>query len=182
MGFFKNIGEKLDTKVAAGKTKTEDVKQTVGNMDQKEKKLFKYSIYAVVILLFLFLGSCMVRSCNAPQQAQILPQEQYPVQQAAQAPVVVQQPSSGIGDMITGGAIGYMLGRSSQPQIQQPQVIERRTVVNRYVNRPITRPAPVVKSPAVQQRMQSIQTSRSINRSSGFKSFSRSSGFSGRRR
>jgi len=45
------------------------------------------------------------------------------------APVVVQQKDSGVGDMLLGGAIGYMLGSSGNRQAAPaPQIIERQVV------------------------------------------------------
>lgn len=98
-------------------------------------------------------------------QQQAAQPQQY---QQAQQPqtVVVQQPaqqSSGMGDMLTGAAIGamatHMLSGGSRQAAPAPvettRVIERRTVVNNYIDRtpkaatPVPTPAaPVAQAPA----------------------------------
>lgn len=76
-------------------------------------------------------------------------------QPQGQAPVIVQQQPAADNSLMTGalaGVAGYMLGRSSGSNNAAPQpaqVIERRTVVHHYINRPTPEVKPVpVPTPA----------------------------------
>ncbi|MDY7537545.1 hypothetical protein RGU72_04670 [Undibacterium sp. 5I1] len=102
------------------------------------------------------LSACGSRNDDARQPIQYAQQAQ-PQYASQAAPVIVQQPqqSSGTGDMLMGAAIGAMgmhLLSGNNNSSQQTQVVERRTVVNNYIERPATpaststpTPTPTVK-------------------------------------
>jgi hypothetical protein len=94
-----------------------------------------------VNIMFMALVCVALFGCSKePERSAVAPAPQ--AASAAQV-IVVQQPAqqSGMGDMLMGGAIGYMMGQSSarnSTPAPAPQVIERRTVI-----REVPRPAPV---------------------------------------
>lgn len=127
-------------------------------------------------------------ACSGHYDQAYVQQPQY-VQQAA--PVVVQQPvvvhDSGAGSMLMGGALGYMLGRSSGGAGDVHHTTVNRTVVNKTVIVQNNRPAPAPVAPKQSfSNYSSTYASRpsAPTRSSFSSSYSSRSSFSsyGRRR
>lgn len=155
-------------------------------------------------LVYLAVAA-MLAACGAHDEPQYQQQAQQPaiVQQApaanpaagmAPAPVIINQApaqASGGGsdmvrDMMLGGMIGHMIGssgsRSAAPAA--PQIIERRTVINRtYVQTPTTSPqvappakitaapAPAPSRPSYSQAYTASRPSTSVSRPSYSSSF-----------
>lgn len=170
----------------------------------------KKSLLALAVL-GAFMAGCSDHSsdvAHAPQYtAPAAPQTAAPQQ------VVVQQPAqSGTGDLLTGAALGYMAGNllngggSRQQAAPETRIIERRTVVNNYIERrptvKETTPAPTASpskpnygatyqaaKPAAPSygatyaaaKSSSLPSSYGASRPSSFSSPSRSSFSSGRR-
>lgn len=111
----------------------------------------------LLILLVTFLLAGCGKKAEEPVQAAV------PVAQSASGAqvIVVQQPAaqqqSGVGDMLMGGALGYMLGSQSAQRAPAAPVthIDRRTTVINQAPRVVQKPAappparlPVATSPA----------------------------------
>jgi len=104
------------------------------------------------------------------QQPQVV--QQAPAVMAAPAPVVVQEHHSGASDMLMGGALGYMLGRSTSAPApaagyhggEYNRTTVNKTVVNKTVivqnNHPAPVAAPIAKPiPAPTSRFGNAPTS-----------------------
>lgn len=174
---FKDIGEKFDAKVDQSKEHVGEIKSTINNMDQKEKKLFKYCAYVIVALFILFFGSCVLRGCDNKQASHInsvgavVPQEQLlPSTQAPMhaQPQVIQNTDPMVG-VLTGMAIGTIMsngvryngsnGYMDSRYIGPPRtVIINKTIIQpSSVNQIASKPnieAPKIKNPGDQVAIQ----------------------------
>lgn len=107
---------------------------------------------SLILIAALALAACSEK----PNSQASVPQQPVAVAPGQQPQVVVQQApqQSGVGDMLIGGAIGYMLGSSGQrTQVvqQAPQVVEGHTtkIIERKVPAKVEpKPASVALAPA----------------------------------
>jgi len=143
---------------------------------------------AVAVLIAAALAGCYDRPQYAQPVAQSAPMVAAP---AAAAPVIVNQAPahSGTGDMLMGGALGYLLGRSSgggggggnyggdTHRTTVNKTVVNKTVIVQQASRPVT-PAPAPK-PTFSKGYSAAYVSKPSAPSRG--SFSGYSGRSGRR-
>ncbi len=120
----------------------------------------KNTLIAIAVVSAIAVAVSMAACDRRSDVVQAAPQPYAPAPQPAQAaaPVIVNQPaaqSSGVGDMLMGGALGYMLGRSGSGGNggggNQGGTTVNRTVINKtvIVNRPpAATPAPTPITPA----------------------------------
>lgn len=91
---------------------------------------------ALILLLIAGLAACSDKTQVPQHQVPAAPAVQAAAAQPAAAPVIINQapaaaPSSGVGDMLMGGALGYMLGSAGNRGGANIGNDSRHTTVNR---------------------------------------------------
>lgn len=166
MGLIDNLKEDFQKDAEKAKEGLKEVETKAATPEGR--KWVKYGVYALVAIIVLSFGSCMLRGCGMNSQQHkayvndnyVAPQTQ---QVPAQAPAIVQQGSGYSGsDMMLGAAAGalagYVVGQSRMPDgsvyrgTPEQQVIVKRYYIQQHpevAKQPVTTPAVAPPTPPV---------------------------------